>query len=285
MPPAIRMALGLSISRFGALGGYFSRRGPQGVPSGRSSLVGRRPRSRGCALSFFELCAHSLVFEVLGIVKKLHSSIPKLWRTVWLAHGTQAYGVDADKGVVSYDIYPVTFAKTGDELLDLVGRQTSSNLVLIKEYLAEAVVFVEPVVVAIFFPLLLGWLKAFEVCRPFSSSIKQVTQEQSGVRIDVAFNGQRGEGPWSTRICVWVNELRVGDQGNASGNLDEGMRHGPDAVRSPHSNTKNHSKKMATSSRTLHIDSSWYRQVCTHRCELLLGRGEATETVQTACPF
>ncbi|KAG9966967.1 hypothetical protein KCU61_g785, partial [Aureobasidium melanogenum] len=161
------------------------------------------------ALLFLELCAHGLGFEVLGVVKKIHGRIPKLWGAVWLAHGAQTYSVDADKRVVSYNIYPVTFAKTGDELLDLVGRQTSSNLVLIKEYLAETVVFVEPVVVAIFLPLLLGWLEAFEVRRPFSSSIKQVAQEQGGVRASILL-------------------LK--------------------AVRSPHSNTKNHSKKMAVGS-------------------------------------
>ena len=161
-------------------------------------------------LLFFEHCPHGLVFEVLGVVEELHGRVPELWRAVWLTHCAQADGVDADKSVVSDDVYPVTFAKvgliaisdrylnaiaeaqvmvsrqTGNKLLDFVGRASSGDLILVEEDVAKAVVLVEPVLVAVFLPLLLRRQEAFEVCRPFSSSVKQIAEEQSCVRVDMA---------------------------------------------------------------------------------------------------
>lgn len=162
------------------------------------------------ALLLLELCTNSLVLQVLSVVKKLHSRIPEFGRAVWLTHGAQAHSVNTDKGVVSYNVYPVALAevclvsvsdghldtiakaqvvvsrKTGDKLLDLMGGHTSGDLVLGEEYVAEAVVLVQPVLVAVLFPLLLRRLEAFEMCRPFSSSIEQISQEQGCIRVDMA---------------------------------------------------------------------------------------------------
>jgi len=161
-------------------------------------------------LLFFEHCPHGLVFEVLGVVEELHGRVPELWRAVWLTHCAQADGVDADESVVSDYVYPVTLAKvglvavadwhldavskaqvvvsrkTGNKFLDFVGRASSGDLILVEEDVAKAVVLVEPVLVAVFLPLLLRRQEAFEVCRPFSSSVKQIAEEQSCVRVDMA---------------------------------------------------------------------------------------------------
>lgn len=162
------------------------------------------------ALLPFKLCADSLVFQVLGVVEKVHGRVPELLRTVWLAHCAQTHSVDADKGVVSHDVYPIALAKvglvsvpdghldaitetqvviawqTGDEFLDVVCRAASSDLVLGEEYLAKAVVLFQPVSIAVLFPLLLRGLEAFKVGGPFSASVKEVAEEEDGVRINKA---------------------------------------------------------------------------------------------------
>lgn len=131
------------------------------------------------ALLFIEFCTHGLVLEMLGVVKELHGRVPECWGTVWLTHCAQTDSVDTDKSVVSDNIYPVTFTKvclvaisdwhldavseaqvvvsrkTGNELLDFVGRSSSSDLILIEKDVAKAIVLVQPVLVTIFLPLLL----------------------------------------------------------------------------------------------------------------------------------
>jgi len=109
-------------------------------------------------------------------------------------------------------------------LLEPFPRSHSGIAPLPKENITEPVKLSKPELVPIFPVLLLRAL----VCTgcPFSSTVKQITEEDNGIRVEVSLysgigspkikismlNGQGRERPWSARIGVRVYKLGVGDK-------------------------------------------------------------------------
>jgi hypothetical protein len=180
------------------------------------------------------------VLDLLGIV---------------LASGAERETVDGDEGVICDGVDSVAVAKVGVESVPhadlhssgetqiVVSRQTAYEFPtrlprsrrqpavcpVAKEYVPEAPVLVQPKVVAVFAVLLLRRLGRAR--RPLAPAIKQVAQEEDGVRVQNSLQARIGaaqvqigvlvceriERPRAAGVRVRVYELRVGDEDESVG--------------------------------------------------------------------
>jgi hypothetical protein len=95
---------------------------------------------------------------------------------------------------------------------------------VLEEDAPKTAVLVHPIAVSILLVLLLGRLGRAR--GPLAAAVKQIAKEEDGVRIQLGLDpriraahvligvlhGEGVERPWPARICVRVDELRVGDE-------------------------------------------------------------------------